>query len=129
MILYYTLDFNDYNMIQLFYGDWKDNPSFIINGQEMAKEFRPSDLHGLQNGDDGVTEITFSDNVFDIILQKGIVFQGHGLRLKKVELAVLKLVSSLSSEPQTAMPPSTTSQASASTLPAKGSISRTAASI
>jgi endoglucanase len=87
MILYYTLDFNDYNMIQLFYGDWKDNPSFIINGQEMAKEFRPSDLHGLQNGDDGVTEITFSDNVFDIILQKGIVFQGHGLRLKKVELA------------------------------------------
>ena len=87
LILYYTLDFTDYNMIQLFYGDWKDNPSFIINGKEIAKEFRPSDLHGLKNGDDGVTEITFSDSVFDIILQKGIVFQGHGLRLKKVVLA------------------------------------------
>lgn len=90
LILYYTLAMDgnsDYNMIQLFYGDWSTNPNFIINGQEIAKEFRPSDLHGLQNGDDGVTEITFSDDVFDIILQKGIVFQGHGLRLKKVELA------------------------------------------
>ena len=87
LILSYTLDFTDYNMIQLFYGDWKDNPSFIINGKEIAKEFRPSDLHGLKNGDDGVTEITFSDDVFNIILQKGIVFQGHGLRLKKVVLA------------------------------------------
>jgi hypothetical protein len=87
MILYYTLDFSDYNMIQLFYGDWSSNPSFIINGQKIDKEFRPSDLHGLKNGDDGVTEITFSDDVFDIILQKGIVFQGHGLRLKKVVLA------------------------------------------
>ena len=87
LILYYTLDFTDYNMIQLFYGDWKENPSFIINGKEIAKEFRPGDLHGLQNGDDGMTEITFNDNVFNTILQKGIVFQGHGIRLKKVVLA------------------------------------------
>ena len=87
LILSYTLDFTDYNMIQLFYGDWSTNPSFIINGQEMAKEFKPGDLHGLKNGDDGVTEITFNNDVYNIILQKGIVFQGHGLRLKKVVLA------------------------------------------
>lgn len=87
LILHYTLDFTDYNMIQLFYGDWSSNPSFIINGQQIDKEFRPSDVHGLKNGDDGVSELTFSENVYNEIIARGIAVQGHGLRLKKVVLA------------------------------------------
>ena len=86
LCLYYTLDFTDYNMIQLFYGDWSANPSFIINGQEINKEFRPSDLYGLKNGEDGVSELTFNDDVLNIIFEKGIAVQGHGIRLKKVVL-------------------------------------------
>ena len=87
LIFHYTLDFTDYNKIQLFYGDWSSNPSFIINGQQIDKEFRPSDVHGLKNGDDGVSELTFSENVYNEIIARGIAVQGHGLRLKKVVLA------------------------------------------
>lgn len=87
LIFHYTLDFTDYNMVQLFYGDWSSNPSFIINGQQIDKEFRPSDVHGLKNGDDGVSELTFSENVYNEIIARGIAVQGHGLRLKKVVLA------------------------------------------
>lgn len=87
LIFHYTLDFTDYNMIQLFYGDWSSNPSFIINGQQIDKEFKPSDVHGLKNGDDGVSELTFNEKVYNEIIARGIAVQGHGLRLKKVVLA------------------------------------------
>ena len=89
LTLQYTIDMNgasDYNMIQLFYGDWSTNPSFIINGQTFDKEFRPSDLNGAGNGDACTTTISFSEEVMKIILEKGIVMQGHGLRLNKVIL-------------------------------------------
>ena len=85
--LYYTLDFEDYNMIQLFYGDWKSNPSFIIEGKEYEKEYTPSTVHDLNNGDDGMSELTFSEAVYKEVSEKGIALQGHGLRLKKVTLA------------------------------------------
>ena len=87
MILSYTLDFTDYNMIQLFYGDWKANPSFIINGKEIDKEYCPGNVHGLKNGDDGVSELTFNEAVYNELIAKGMAIQGHGLRLKKVEIA------------------------------------------
>lgn len=77
---------SDYNMFQLFYGDWQDNPSFIINGKEIAKEYRPTDVHGLQNGDSGTSELTFSEAVYNQIAERGIALQGHGIRLKKVTL-------------------------------------------
>jgi hypothetical protein len=77
---------SDYNMIQLFYGDWKSNPSFIIEGKEYEKEYTPSTVHGLNNGDDGTSELTFSEAVYNEISEKGIALQGHGIRLKKVTL-------------------------------------------
>ena len=86
LTLYYTLDFTDYNMIQLFYGDWSSNPSFIINGQEIEKEFKPSDIHGLQNGYVGASELMFSEEVYNQIAEKGIALQGHGIRLNQVVL-------------------------------------------
>ena len=48
--LVYKLDFTDYNMIQFFYGDWKSNPSFFVNGSEINKEFIPSDIYGKMSG-------------------------------------------------------------------------------
>ena len=87
--LAYTIAMNgdsDYNMIQLFYGDWKSNPSFIIEGKEISKEYRPSDIYGLQNGDDGTSELTFTEAVYNELAEKGMAIQGHGIRLKKVTL-------------------------------------------
>lgn len=95
---------SDYNMIQLFYGDWVDNPSFIINGKEIAKEYNPTNVHGLQNGDDGTSELTFSEAVYNQIAERGIALQGHGLRLKKVTFSKsgstgIKSASTLADDP------------------------------
>lgn len=87
LIFSYTLDFTDYNMIQLFYGDWKANPSFVINGKEIDKEYSPGNVHGLKNGDDGVSELTFNEDVYNQLIARGMAVQGHGIRLKKVEIA------------------------------------------
>ena len=74
-------------MIQLFYGDWNNNPPFIINGNKYDKEYIPSDVHGVGNGESCTSTLTFEEPVYDIITQKGIVIQGHGVRLNKVLLA------------------------------------------
>lgn len=87
MTLSYKLDYTDYNMIQLFYGDWSANPSFILDaGKTYEKEFVPSDVYGLANGNVGVSIVSFSEDVLNIILEKGIVMQGHGVRLLEVVL-------------------------------------------
>jgi hypothetical protein len=57
-----------------------------FDGQTIDKEFRPTDLNGAGNGDACTTTMTFSEDVMKIILEKGIVMQGHGLRLNKVIL-------------------------------------------
>lgn len=84
--LVYTLDFTDYNMIQFFYGDWKSNPSFFVNGSEINKEFIPSDIYGKMSGDLCVSCITLSEDVYNMAVQKGLVIQGHGVRLNQVVL-------------------------------------------
>ena len=87
LILQYTLDYTDYNMIQFFYGDWSTNPSFIINGAKIEKEYIPSDIHGVGNGESCTSTVTFEESVYNILAQKGIAIQGHGIRLNKVILA------------------------------------------
>lgn len=87
LILDYTLDFSDYNMIQFFYGDWKENPSFIIDGITYEKEYTPSNVHPIGNGEDGESIISFSEDVYNTLKEKGMNIQGHGVRLKKVVLA------------------------------------------
>lgn len=86
LILQYTLDYTDYSMIQLFYGDWSANPSFTINGSLYEKEYTPNDVHGVGNGESCTSTLTFDESVYNIIVKKGIVIQGHGLRLNKVLL-------------------------------------------
>ena len=87
LILQYTLDYSDYNMIQFFYGDWQANPSFIINGAKYEKEYIPSDVHGVGNGETCSSTITFDESVYNILAQKGMAIQGHGIRLNKVLLS------------------------------------------
>lgn len=87
LILYYTLDYTDYNMIQFFYGDWKNNPSFNVDGNEIEKEFTPSSFYPVGNGDECTSIITFSEDVYTKLTELGLYIQGHGVRLNKVVLA------------------------------------------
>lgn len=86
LILQYTLDYTDYCMIQLFYGDWSTNPSFTINGTSYDKEYTPNSVHGMGSGESCISTLTFDESIYNIIVKKGIVIQGHGLRLNKVLL-------------------------------------------
>ena len=87
LTLQYTLDYTDYNMIQFFYGDWSTNPSFIINGATYSKEYVPSEVHAVGNGESCTSTITFEEQVYNTLAQKGIAIQGHGIRLNKVLLS------------------------------------------
>ena len=89
MTLQYTLDYSDYNMIQLMYGDWdqKNKVSFIINGATYTQEYIPSDIHGVGNGESCTSVLTFPQETYDILIKKGVYLQGHGIRLNKVLLA------------------------------------------
>ena len=88
LTLSYTLDFTDYNQIELFYGDWDqvNKVSFTIDGKTYEKGFSPSTVLGASSGNACTTTMSFSDAVMQLILEKGIVMQGHGLRLNKVVL-------------------------------------------
>ncbi len=96
MQLSYTLDYTDYNMIQFFYGDWGTNPSFIIDGNTYEKEYVPSDVHGASNGDVCVSTITFSEDVYNQLVSKGLAIQGHGVRMNKVVLGAPTAISTIS---------------------------------
>lgn len=85
--LTYTLDFTDYDMIQLFYGDWQSNPSFFVDGIAIDKEYVPSSIYGVGSGSECVSNLTFSESVYNEALSRGLVIQGHGLRLNKVIVA------------------------------------------
>lgn len=87
LTLQYTLDYTDYNLIQFFYGDWSTNPSFIINGTKYEKEYIPSDVHGVGNGENCSSTITFEKSIYNNLAQKGMAIQGHGVRLNKVLLS------------------------------------------
>lgn len=86
VILYYTQEYSDYDQIQIFYGDWSKMVPFDIKGYTYDGAFAPSQLFATGTGESHVTRISFGVNEFKIIQQKGIIIQGHGIRLKKVSL-------------------------------------------
>ena len=88
LTLTFTLDFTDYSQMELFYADWDqvNKVSYTIDGKTYEKGFSPSTALGAASGDVCTTTMTFSDAVMQLILEKGIVMQGHGMRLNKVVL-------------------------------------------
>lgn len=96
MQLSYTLDYTDYNMIQLFYGDWGTNPSFFVDGTPVTKEFTPSSLYPVGNNESCVSNITFSEDVYNQLVSKGLAIQGHGVRMNKVVLGAPTGISTIS---------------------------------
>ena len=89
LVLSYTMDYTDYDELQLFYGDWDqvNNVTYTVDGKEYKKAFKPSTHYGIGTGKVCTTALAFKESVYNLILQKGIVMQGHGIRLNKVVLA------------------------------------------
>lgn len=88
LILSYTLDYTDYCMFQLNQADWKGEVSFTVNGVDYQANFIPNDVYGTGSGSSHVTACSFSEAQLAILQQKGLVIQGHGMRLTKVAIAM-----------------------------------------
>ncbi len=87
LVLYYTQDYSDYDDIQLFYGDWSSMVTYRVGESEFDGDFIPSNYYATFSGTEHITPISFSESVMLTVLQRGIVLQGHGIRLSKVALA------------------------------------------
>ncbi|MBR5062069.1 MAG: glycoside hydrolase family 5 protein, partial [Prevotella sp.] len=86
VILSYTQDYTDYDQIQIFYGDWSQMATFSVGENSFDGAFIPSQYYATGSGAKHVTPVTFSEDIFKVVQQKGIVIQGHGVRLQKVSL-------------------------------------------
>ncbi len=86
LVMYYTQEYTDYDDLQLFYGDWSSMVTFRVGEAEFTGDFIPSSYYATGTGTDHITPISFSKSVLNTILQRGVVVQGHGIRLTKVVL-------------------------------------------
>ena len=84
LVLSYTQDYTDYDDLQLFYGDWSSLLPFIVGGNSLTGDFSPSSYYATGTGTSHTTAFSFDEGTLATILQKGIVIQGHGIRLNKV---------------------------------------------
>ena len=86
MVLSYTQDYSDYDDLQLFYGDWSSLLPFIVGGNSFTGDFIPSNYYSTGTGTSHTTAFSFDEGTLATVLQKGIVIQGHGIRLNKVTI-------------------------------------------
>lgn len=86
MMLSYTQDYSDYDDLQLFYGDWSSLLPFSVGGNNFTGDFIPSNYYSTGTGTSHTTAFSFDEGTLATVLQKGIVIQGHGIRLNKVAI-------------------------------------------
>jgi hypothetical protein len=86
LVLAYMQEYTDYDDIQIFYGDWSSMVTYTVGGNSFTGDFIPSNAYATGSGTSHVTAFSFAPDVLRIIYQKGIVIQGHGIRLNKVSL-------------------------------------------
>ena len=86
MLLSYTQDYSDYDDLQLFYGDWSSLLPFIVGDNSFTGDFIPSNYYSTGTGTSHTTAFSFDEGTLATVLQKGIVIQGHGIRLNKVTI-------------------------------------------
>ena len=84
--LSYTQEYNDYDDIQLFFGDWSAQVKFTVGNQSFTGDFIPSNYYFTGSGTSHVTTMAFTEATLNTILQRGVIIQGHGIRLKKVTI-------------------------------------------
>ena len=75
-----------YDDIQLFYGDWSSMVTYHVGDNTFTGDFIPSNVYSTGSGTNHVTAMSFDESTLNVILQKGIVIQGHGIRLTQVSI-------------------------------------------
>jgi endoglucanase len=98
LVLTYTQEFKDYDDIQLFYGDWSEMMPFTVGNSGFTGDFNPSNYYFTGTGTSHVTAFGFSEATLAIVKQKGIVLQGHGIRLTKVAIATPTGITTITDE-------------------------------
>lgn len=86
LVLSYTQDYTDYDDLQLFYGDWSTMVPYLVGENSFTGDFSPSNFYSTGSGTSHVTALSFPESTLSVILQKGVVLQGHGIRLNKVSI-------------------------------------------
>ena len=99
VVLYYTQDYDDYCMFQLNQADWQGEVTFTAGGIVYQANFIPNEVYGTGTGTDHVTACSFSAEQLAILQQKGLVIQGHGMRLTKVTLAMPTAINEINVSP------------------------------
>ena len=104
LVLSYTQDYTDYDDIQLFYGDWSALLPYTVGENSYTGDFIPSNYYSTGSGTSHVTAFAFSEETLSVILQKGVVIQGHGIRLNKVTITTPTGISTILGDNTKALP-------------------------
>ena len=104
LVLSYTQDYTDYDDIQLFYGDWSALLPYTVGENSYTGDFIPSNYYSTGSGTSHVTAFAFSEETLSVILQKGVVIQGHGIRLNKVTITTPTGISTIVDDNTKAFP-------------------------
>lgn len=99
MTIDYVLAGEDYNMFQFYYGDWdkKNFPTMIVDGKTLPTSknddgspvlnFIPGDFYDIPVGTEKSTVFTFDEKTAELLAKKGLLFIGHGIKVKKITLS------------------------------------------
>lgn len=75
-----------YGMFQFWYNDWSSKIKFTADGVEYDADFNPADHYGTPSGTEHTTVFGFPSSIFSTIKNKGVLFQGHGIKVTKAVL-------------------------------------------
>ena len=75
-----------YGMFQFWYNDWSEKINFIVDENTYTSEFVPADHYGTGSGTEHTTDFYFDTATFKKFKSKGMLFQGHGILVKKAML-------------------------------------------
>ena len=73
--------------LQFWYSDWSSMINFTADGQAISETLEVNKFYNSVSGTDHTTVFAFDADTFQKFKSKGMLFQGHGILLKK---AVLK---------------------------------------
>jgi hypothetical protein len=76
-----------YGMFQFWSGGWGSKIDVIVDGKTYKDgDFNPASVYETPDGTEHTTQFSFSPTIFNTIKAKGVLFQGHGILVKKVVL-------------------------------------------
>ena len=75
-----------YGMFQFWYNDWSSKIKFTVGGKQYDADFNPADHYGTPSGTMHTTAFSFDESTFNNIKKKGVLFQGHGIKVTKAIL-------------------------------------------